>query len=171
MNLNSLIAFFLLFGITNIACSQKTEADFDRMVNRLISKSVEIIQPDELKNKIDKMEKLVLLDAREMREYKISHIKNAIYAGYDNFDKKCVSAIDKNTAIVVYCSVGYRSEKIGEKLKKMGYNQVYNLYGGIFKWINSGYAVVDEKNNETQNIHPYNERWGKWLRKGIKKYE
>jgi hypothetical protein len=53
----------------------------------------------------------------------------------------------------------------------MGYKEVYNLYGGIFKWINSGFPVVDAHQNETLNIHPYNERWGKWLNKGIKKYE
>jgi rhodanese-related sulfurtransferase len=28
---------------------------------------------------------------------------------------------DKNTNIIVYCSIGVRSEQIGEKLKKLGY--------------------------------------------------
>jgi rhodanese-related sulfurtransferase len=169
--MRKLLFILILLNVFCNTYSQKSEEDFNRMVNRLISNSVPVIQPSELKDKIDRSEKLIILDAREINEYKVSHIKNSIYAGYDKFNKNCVSGVDKNATIVVYCSVGYRSEKIAEKIKKMGYKEVYNLYGGIFKWINSGFPVVDAHQNETLNIHPYNERWGKWLNKGIKKYE
>jgi predicted sulfurtransferase len=55
---------------------------------------------------------LVYLDAREKEEFDVSHIKGAIFVGYANFDMMNLPVFNKETAIVVYCSVGYRSEKI-----------------------------------------------------------
>src|SRR5690606_42136192 len=49
--------------------------------------------------------------------------------------------IPKQSTIVVYCAVGNRAERIGEKLLKAGYKHVYNLYGGIFEWMNQGNPV------------------------------
>jgi rhodanese-related sulfurtransferase len=117
--------------------------------------------------------KAIILDAREREEYEVSHIKNAIYVGYDNFDlKKVTSKIkDKNQPIVVYCSLGVRSEDIAENLKKAGYVEVSNLYGGIFEWKNKGYTVYDASESETEKVHAFSERWSKFLKQGIKVYE
>ena len=49
----------------------------------------------------------------------------------------------KSDTIVLYCSIGYRSEKIGEKLVEMGYGHVFNLYGGIFEWVNRDLPVYN----------------------------
>lgn len=116
---------------------------------------------------------LILLDARESKEYKVSHIKNAIHVGYDEFNlKKTTSKLkDKNATIVVYCSVGIRSEDIAEKLQKAGYKNVYNLFGGIFEWKNKQHIVVDSLNNPTEKVHTFNKEWSTWLKKGIKIYE
>src|SRR5690606_38133059 len=102
-------------------------------------------------------------------EFNVSRIKTAVHIGYDQFDINLVKDYDKNTPIIVYCSIGYRSEQIAEKLVKAGFVEVYNLQGGIFNWINQGYPV---ENNEgvTQNIHPYNKWWGKWILNGEKTY-
>lgn len=115
----------------------------------------------------------ILLDARELKEYKVSHIKNAIHVGYDEFNLKETTAklTDKNATIVVYCSVGIRSEDVAEKLQKAGYTNVYNLFGGIFEWKNKNNTVVDSKNNPTEQVHTFNKAWSKWLKKGIKVYE
>jgi 3-mercaptopyruvate sulfurtransferase SseA len=66
--------------------------------------------------------------------------------------------------------VGYRSEKISEKLKQAGFKDVSNLYGGIFEWVNQGNPVVDENGKITDNIHAYSKTWGVWLNKGVKVY-
>jgi rhodanese-related sulfurtransferase len=115
----------------------------------------------------------ILLDARELKEYKVSHIKNAIHVGYDKFSlKETTSKLsDKNATIVVYCSVGIRSEDIAEKLQKAGYTNVYNLFGGIFEWKNNENIVVDSKNNPTELVHTFSKAWSKWLKKGVKIYE
>jgi len=68
--------------------------------------------------------------------------------------------------IVTYCSVGYRSERIGEKLQDAGFQNVQNLKGSIFQWINEGNKVVDKDGKTTQQVHGFNEKWGKWLKKG-----
>ena len=78
--------------------------------------------------------------------------------------------INKNAPIIVYCSVGYRSEKISEKLLAAGYKNVENLYGGIFEWKNKRNTVVD-KNGITNNVHPYSKTWGVWLKNADKVYK
>ncbi|SHG64087.1 rhodanese-like domain-containing protein [Winogradskyella jejuensis] len=112
----------------------------------------------------------ILLDAREPKEYEVSHIKEAISVGYDFFDLKTVTdkIKDKNQPIVVYCSLGIRSETIGEKLKAAGYTNVKNLYGGIFEWKNNDFEVYNSKNIPTDSIHTFSEEWSKWLKKGVK---
>ena len=79
--------------------------------------------------------------------------------------------IPKNKEIIVYCSVGYRSERIGEKLLDMGYTKVYNLHGGIFDWKNQSQIVVNDLNLPTDSVHTYSKAWSIWLHKGIKVYE
>lgn len=110
----------------------------------------------------------LFLDAREPEEYAVSHIANAQFVGYDNFDLSRVNNIAKSTSIVVYCSVGKRSENITNKLKDAGFTNVKNLYGGIFEWVNEGNKVVDSNNIAVNKVHAYNHIWGMWLQKGEK---
>jgi rhodanese-related sulfurtransferase len=114
---------------------------------------------------------IVYLDAREKEEFEVSHIKGAIFVGYEDFDIATLPELDKKTPIVVYCSVGYRSEKIAEVFIQNGYTQTQNLFGGIFDWINKGYSVYDTNGKKTLKVHGYNKSWGKWLTKGEKVYE
>ncbi len=113
----------------------------------------------------------VFLDAREPREYAVSHIAGAIPVGYDHFDMgKLPPDLPQNRRIVVYCSVGYRSEKVTEKLQRAGFTNVSNLYGGIFEWVNQGLPVVNQKGT-TNDVHAYDKIWGIWLKKGRKVYK
>jgi hypothetical protein len=72
--------------------------------------------------------------------------------------------------IVLYCSLGSRSEKIAEKLISAGYKNVYNLYGGIFEWINAGQPVYKLNGVQTSEIHTYSRDWARWVEKGTKVY-
>lgn len=115
----------------------------------------------------------VILDARAFNEYNVSHLKNAIFVGYDSFELSTIEnqIPDKNQNIVVYCSLGIRSEVIASKLKKAGYTNVKNLYGGIFEWKNKGFSVFNSQGKETDSIHAFSKDWSKWLNNGIKTYE
>ena len=117
--------------------------------------------------------KAILLDAREEKEYKVSHIKGGIFVGYNHFKiKKTLKMLpeDKNTKIVVYCSLGIRSETVAHQLIQEGYTNVYNLYGGIFEWKNNDFQVIDTLGNTTESVHTFNQDWSSWLKKGEKVY-
>lgn len=111
-----------------------------------------------------------LLDAREHHEYNVSHLPNAVYVGDKDFKLETVNGISKTDTIIVYCSVGYRSEGIAEKLKSAGYQNVFNLFGGIFAWKNGGGEVVNSKDEPTEKVHTYNQAWSIFLLKGEKVY-
>ncbi|MCH9660233.1 MAG: rhodanese-like domain-containing protein, partial [Bacteroidetes bacterium] len=102
-----------------------------------------------------------------------SKIPSAIYIGYSQFSSEEIIASipDKDTPIVVYCSLGIRSEEIGEKLQKAGFTNVKNLYGGIFEWKNKEYPLSNLQDKETDSVHTCTKNWSKWLTKGIKVYE
>lgn len=112
----------------------------------------------------------VIFDARELEEYEVSHLKNAIAVGYENFDLKQAESYlsDKQQTIVVYCSLGIRSENIAIKLQKAGYANVYNLYGGIFEWTNKEFPIFNSEEKQTENVHIFSKPWKKWLTKGNK---
>ena len=136
---------------------------FQLTVDGLLNETVPLKSVNEL-SKMDS-NSYILLDARNISEYNVSHIKNSKWVGYDEFSLEKVSEIDKNKTLIVYCSVGYRSEKVGEKLIAAGYTNVYNLYGGIFEWVNQNHKVVDNE-GVTQKIHGYNATWGNFINVG-----
>lgn len=117
--------------------------------------------------KLDK-HNLYVLDAREENEYEVSHLKNARHVGYFWFDMRTIYDIPTDANVVVYCSVGLRSEKIGAKLIQAGYRNVYNLYGSIFEWVNEGLPVYKSNGVQTSELHVYNEDWARWAERGTK---
>lgn len=110
------------------------------------------------------------VDARERAEYDVSHIDGAVWSGYDDFDISRLAEVPKDEVVIVYCSVGYRSEKVAEKLIDAGYEHVWNLYGGIFEWKNREEAVVDPAGRPTDKVHAFDRTWGRWLQQGEKVY-
>jgi len=137
------------------------------MLRSLLSHTVPEISVSEAHTKL---KDYLFLDAREPAEYRVSKISGARPVGYDHFDLDSVSDIPKDQPIIVYCSVGYRSEKVAEQLRAAGYQRVFNLYGGIFEWKNQGLEIVSPDGAPTERIHAYNRAWGLWLRKGKKVY-
>ena len=164
-SLHFIIGLFLSF--VQIACSQSSKTtklvedeNFDKRISTLLNFTVPVIGVEELANIKNEV---IIFDAREFREYKISHIEDAKYIGYKKFDANQLKGIPKDQKIVLYCSIGYRSEKIGERIKQLGFTEVYNLYGSIFEWANKGYQLVDINNKPVKSIHTYNALWSKWV--------
>jgi len=159
--------YILLFVFSSSIYAQKQtlNENFSSMLNDLLSHSVNEVLPNEISNETN----MIFLDAREKEEYEVSHIKDARWIGYDTFKTKKIEDIPKDQPIVVYCTVGYRSEKITEKLQKMGYSNVSNLYGGIFEWVHQDNEVFNDT-SKTEKIHTYNKDWSQWLNNGEKVY-
>jgi len=157
-----ILLLFTILLIGGASVTAQNPSGFDAECEKYISGTVPLAYSKELHKAINSPN-ITIFDAREESEYNISHIPKAQHIGYDNFDARSVNLIPKTDTIYIYCSIGYRSEKIGERIKKMGFNNVFNLYGGIFNWANSGYKVVDKNNRQTKEVHGYNKEWSKLL--------
>lgn len=167
--LKRIINIFLILIVASPVMGQ-TEIKNKAYANRLkylLSHNVEEIS---VKDATALADKVIFLDSREQSEYDVSHIKDAQWIGYNDFDTKRLKGVSKKSKIIIYCSVGYRSEKITSKLNKLGYKNVSNLYGGIFEWVNQGNKVYNNDKEVTLKVHTYNKRWGKWLNRGVKVY-
>ncbi len=160
MQKHLLFLAFLMFSISLF--SQK---NLDRTLQQLNAESVPYIYV----NEVNTTEEIIVFDTRKKEEYEVSHIKNAVWVGYKTFEKDSIlkNFPNKQAPIMVYCSIGVRSEDIGEKLLKAGYTNVKNLYGGIFEWKNQG-KLVYKNDTETDSVHTFNKQWGKLLNKGTK---
>ncbi|MCG8569153.1 MAG: rhodanese-like domain-containing protein [Spirochaetes bacterium] len=138
---------------------------FTLQFDPLYKETVPFIYPEQLFQWLYQDKNVLLLDTRSAEEYKVSHLEKATLVNYKKFSIKQFQNLDKNQIIIVYCSVGFRSERIGEKLLKAGFSQVYNLYGGIFHWFNQDKPIVDHQ-GKTNQIHGYSKKWSQYLQKG-----
>jgi len=157
-----------------VACQRRkpdapstTNPLYTAMLNGLLKESVPFMSVTQLQQQPAPP---VLLDTREAPEFTVSHLRGARLVGYEKFSLAAVQDLPKNAPIVVYCSVGVRSEKIGAQLKQAGFTNVHNLYGGLFEWVNEGQPVVTAANQPTDRVHAYSPTWGIWLRRGRKVY-
>lgn len=158
------IGLVLLFPFAKIFL---WDEDYDRMLSHLPLGKVQTIAPNELREIADNF---IFLDTRSPEEYDVSHIKNARYIGYKDFSESSMDSLERDRPLIVYCSVGYRSDKIGQKLLEMGFEDVRNLYGGIFQWVNDGYPVFRSPGALTDTVHGYSWIWQRWVKKGLVVY-
>lgn len=107
--------------------------------------------------------KPLILDARKPEEFAVSHLQRAVNAGDDAQLAAALKDIPKDQPIVAYCSVGYRSSALSEKLMKQGFTNVANLEGSIFQWANEGRPVFQGE-QQVKQVHPFDAKWGNLLR-------
>jgi len=126
---------------------------FNRMLIRLkkeiISMGVPSIQPAsktspkisaaQLKQWIDEGKDLTLLDTRNDYEIEIGTFKNAVALGIDHFRQfpEATSSMDdevKKKPVVMFCTGGIRCEKAGPLMEQQGFEEVYQLDGGILRY-------------------------------------
>lgn len=105
----------------------------------------------------------VLLDVRTPAEYEVSHLKGARRVDPKADAESAAKGIAKDAPIVTYCSVGYRSGEMAERLRAAGYTRVQNLEGSIFQWANERRPLVRGEDERVTRVHPYNAVWGRLL--------
>ena len=125
-----LVFSIVLLFVTPMVFGQDLQAVLDKYNDH----SIPYILPSE---SMQLTEEVWFLDAREQEEYEVSHIPDALYIGFKDFSKEEVLKLipNKEVSVVVYCSIGVRSEKIAKQLQLLGFKNVKNLYGGIFEWV------------------------------------
>ena len=104
----------------------------------------------------------VLLDVRTEEEWNVSHLPGARRVDPNAPVEEAISGMPKETPIVTYCAVGYRSGALATKLREAGFTNVRNLEGSIFQWANERRPLVREDQPVT-TVHPYSSLWGRLL--------
>lgn len=158
----------ILSLISTASWCQEIDPDFKKMIERKYE--FPTISPDSLENNLDNPD-FVLLDTREVDEYSVSHIPGALMFGYDNPNYDLLNDQDTSKTVIVYCSIGVRSQNIANSLKERGFEHVYNLYGGIFLWGDQFRPLENEIDKDTDRVHGYNRFWGRWVKKAPVVYE
>lgn len=98
---------------------------------------------DEVKRKLDRGEKFLLVDVREESEFAKDHLPGAIHLGKGVIERDVEQRVpDPNTPMVLYCGGGFRSALAADNLQKMGYTNVLSMDGGIRGWREKGFPLT-----------------------------
>lgn len=87
----------------------------------------------DLDNRLKNNGKLLLVDVREQYEIDICQLKPHIHIPMSSFTQE-YEKLPRNEILVIYCHHGIRSKLAVNFLKQQGYNEVFNLEGGIHQW-------------------------------------
>jgi rhodanese-related sulfurtransferase len=97
---------------------------------------------EEFQRRVDRGERLVLVDVREDHEWEKGHLPGAVHLSKGVIERDIESRIpDKDAAIVCQCGGGFRSALVCENLQRMGYTNTWSLAGGYRGWIEAGKPI------------------------------
>jgi len=100
---------------------------------------------DEVKAKLDRNEKFLLIDVREDNEFAKDRLPGAIHLGKGIIERDIEERVpDLNAAMILYCGGGFRSALAADNLQKMGYTQVISMDGGIRGWREKGFPLTKQ---------------------------
>ncbi|HYZ75616.1 MAG TPA: rhodanese-like domain-containing protein [Chthoniobacterales bacterium] len=84
----------------------------------------------------------LIIDAREERDFLLGHIEGAVHLSRKTLESKVPEiAPTLDTPIVIYCSVGTSCASAVEALRRLGYQKVFSLKGGLQSWLEAGGLV------------------------------
>jgi molybdopterin/thiamine biosynthesis adenylyltransferase/rhodanese-related sulfurtransferase len=109
-------------------------------------KVVPELSPAEVKQRLDRGEKHVLLDVREKEEYRDGHLEGALSLPRGFLEIRVEESVpDHSTPIIAYCAGGTRSLIAGRTLREMGYENVISMSGGFTGWKNAGLPFATDR--------------------------
>ncbi|HEY1375517.1 MAG TPA: rhodanese-like domain-containing protein [Gemmataceae bacterium] len=112
---------------------------FLKLVQDAKARVKECTVPD-VKARLDRGERLNLLDVREESEYAAGHIPGAVHLGKGIIERDVEGKYpDKSSELLLYCGGGFRSALAADNLQKMGYTNVISVDGGMRGWRQGGY--------------------------------
>src|SRR6202023_1649320 len=98
---------------------------------------------DDVKARLDRGDKFVLVDVREESECAKDHLPGAIHLGKGVIERDIEARVpDLNTEMVLYCGGGFCSALAADNLQKMGYKNVISMDGGIRDWREKKYPLT-----------------------------
>jgi rhodanese-related sulfurtransferase len=131
-------------GLEGVLMAQQHPPRFLKIVDDAKTRVRETNVAD-VKQKMDKKEKFLLVDVREESEFAKDHLPGAIHLGKGIIERDIEARVpDLNAEIVLYCGGGFRSALAADNLQKMGYTNVISMDGGIRDWREKGYPLTRE---------------------------
>ncbi len=98
---------------------------------------------DDVKARLDRGDKFLLIDVREESEWNKGHLPGALYLGKGVIERDVEERVpDTGAEIVLYCGGGFRSALAADNLQKMGYTNVWSMDGGYRDWKEKGYSLT-----------------------------
>ncbi|MEY2631683.1 MAG: hypothetical protein RIR00_337 [Pseudomonadota bacterium] len=85
-------------------------------------------------------EDAIVIDVRELAEFVKGHLPDARNIPLSKLADK-VADLGKDKPLLVCCASGVRSRKASEDLRKLGFDKVYNLEGGVDAWVGAGMPI------------------------------
>ena len=100
---------------------------------------------DQVKQKLDRGEKFMLVDVREESEFAKDHLPGAIHLGKGVIERDIEARVpDLNAPLILYCGGGFRSALAADNLQKMGYTNVISMDGGVRGWREKDYPMTKD---------------------------
>jgi len=100
---------------------------------------------DDIKARLDRGEKLILIDVREESEFARDHLPGAVHMGKGTIERDIEARVpDTGAPLVLYCGGGFRSALSADNLQKMGYTNVISMDGGYKVWRQRGYPLAPD---------------------------
>jgi len=136
--------WIILFSFTFLACTNGQNSSAS-------------LSAKEFQNKINELSNPIILDVRTPDEFSGGTIENAINADFTSYDfTNVVQTLDKSAPVMVFCLSGGRSKDATKALRNMGFNNVYELKGGILKWNAENLPVVAPGNSNSSKSNGMN---------------
>jgi rhodanese-related sulfurtransferase len=116
---------------------------FLRIVNDA-KKRIRETTVDQVKSRLERGDKFLLIDVREESEYARDHLPDAIHLGKGIIERDIEQQVpNPNTEMILYCGGGFRSALAADNLQKMGYTNVISMDGGIREWREKNFPLTN----------------------------
>lgn len=111
-----------------------------------IKSQIQEISPEEVLEKMDEQEPMVLVDIRERDEIENGFVPTAHLLGRGHLEARIGNvATSPDAPIILYCAGGVRSALAAQSLALMGYTNVKSMAGGFTRWARTGFPVKTRK--------------------------
>jgi rhodanese-related sulfurtransferase len=100
---------------------------------------------EDVKKRMDRGDKFLLVDVREESEFAKDHLPGAIHLGKGVIERDIEQKVPNlGTEMILYCGGGFRSALAADNLQKMGYTNVISMDGGIRGWREKQYPLTKD---------------------------
>ena len=157
MSMKLILRFFLVFIVLSLTIFMVIR---ERGIYTFWHSNIERLSSTQGQSFISNKDPLII-DARTLEEYKVSHLNGAV-----RFNENLLDTIPKQQPLLIYCTVGVRSNSLANQLTQKGFTEVFELKRGILGWKNADLPLMNNMGQLTDEIHVYNEFFVSFLKRG-----